>query len=88
MARKMRLGLGQFSELSEERLKFIKQLGVEDVLLNTPQLPGTERWEFMDILQLRTEIENAGLRLAALENVPVSFYDKAMPRFTRARRAN
>ena len=78
MARKMRLGLGQFSELSEERLKFIKQLGVEDVLLNTPQLPGTERWEFMDILQLRTEIENAGLRLAALENVPVSFYDQAM----------
>ena len=49
MAQKMRLGLGQFSELSEERLKFIKQLGVEDVLLNTPQLPGTERWEFMDI---------------------------------------
>ncbi len=78
MARKMRLGLGQFSELSEERLKFIKQLGVEDVLLNTPQLPGKERWEFMDILQLRTEIENAGLRLAALENVPVSFYDQAM----------
>ncbi len=30
MARKMRLGLGQFSELSEERLKFIKQLGVEE----------------------------------------------------------
>ena len=42
MARKMRLGLGQFSELSEERLKFIKQLGVEDVLLNTAQLPGTD----------------------------------------------
>ena len=57
MARKMRLGLGQFSELSEERLKFIKQLGVEDVLLNTAKLPGTERWEYEDILQLRTEVE-------------------------------
>ena len=45
MKQKMRLGLGQFNALSEERLKFIKQLGVEDVLLNTPQLPGTERWE-------------------------------------------
>ena len=78
MTRKMRLGLGQFSELSEERLKFIKQLGVEDVLLNTPQLPGTERWEYKDILQLRTEVEAVGLRLAALENVPVPFYDKAM----------
>ena len=78
MKQKMRLGLGQFSELSEERLKFIKQLGVEDVLLNTARLPGTARWEYEDILQLRTEVEAAGLRLAALENVPISFYDKAM----------
>ncbi len=46
MARKMRLGLGQFSELSEVRLKFIKQLGGEYVSLNTAQLPGTERWEY------------------------------------------
>ena len=80
MARKMRLGLGQFSELSEERLKFIKQLGVEDVLLNTAQLPGTERWEYEDILATpdRGRECRVGLRLAALENVPVPFYDKAM----------
>ena len=44
MKQKMRLGLGSSSELSEERLKFIKQLGVEDVLLNTHNSPGTERW--------------------------------------------
>ena len=42
----------------------------------------------MDILQLRTEIENAGLRLAALENVPVSFYDEAMLGLSRPRRTN
>ena len=28
------------------------------------QLPGTERWEFMDILHLRTEIENAGFTVS------------------------
>lgn len=78
MKRQMRLGLGQFNQLSEERLKFIKQLGVEDVLLNTPVLPGEERWEFMDVLRLRTQVEDAGLRLAALENVPIPFYDKIM----------
>lgn len=78
MERKMRLGLGQFSQLSEERLKFIKQLGVDDVLLNTPELPGDTHWEFEDVLHLRTQIENAGLRLGALENVPVHFYDKIM----------
>jgi mannonate dehydratase len=61
--------------LSEERLKFIKQLGVGDLLLNTPMLPGEERWEFMDILRLRTQVEDTGLRLVALENIPVKFYD-------------
>lgn len=78
MERQMRLGLGQFSQLSEERLKFIKQLGVDDVLLNTPELPGDTHWEFEDVLHLRTQIENAGLRLGALENVPIQFYDKIM----------
>ena len=78
MERRMRLGLGQFNQLSEERLTFIKQLGVEDVLLNTPVLPGETHWEFMDILRLRTQVEDAGLRLAAIENVPIKFYDKIM----------
>jgi mannonate dehydratase len=32
----------------------------------------------MDLLHLRTRCEDAGLRLAALENVPVQFYAKAM----------
>lgn len=74
----MRLGLGQFSQLSEERLRFIQQLGVEDVLLNGPVLPGEEQWEFMDLLHLRTQCEDAGLRLAAIENVPHKFYNKVM----------
>src|SRR5262245_39389105 len=74
----MRAGLGQFNEISEERLKFIKQCGCEDFLLNTPKLPGESRWEFRDLLYLRTQAENAGLRLMALENVPIRFYDKIM----------
>ena len=78
MEPRMRLGLGQFNQISQERLQFVKQLGVKDVLLNTADLPGETRWEFMDLRRLRTEIENAGLRLAALENVPVKFYDKIM----------
>jgi len=74
----MRVGLGQFNEISEERLKFIKQCGCDDFLLNTPRLPGDERWEFNDLLMLRTRAEDAGLRLMALENVPVRFYDRIM----------
>ena len=78
MEHTMRLAMGQFSQLSDELLLFIKQLGLDDVVMNTAALPGEKQWEFMDLLRLRTECEDAGLRLAALENVPVTFYDKAM----------
>jgi mannonate dehydratase len=78
----MRLGLGQFNELTEERAQFIKQLGVDDMLLNlipgSPHLPGETRWEYIDLLRLRTRCADAGLRLMAIENVPFKFYDKAM----------
>jgi mannonate dehydratase len=78
MGHRMRLALGQFNRLSDERLQFAKQLGVDDVLLNTPVLPGETHWEFRDLLHLRLQCEEAGLTLAAIENVPRSFYDKAM----------
>jgi mannonate dehydratase len=74
----MRVAIGQFNELSEERLRFAAQLGASGVLLNTPILPGVQHWEYEDLLWLRTRCEKHGLRLEALENVPVRFYDKAM----------
>jgi mannonate dehydratase len=74
----MRVAIGQFNRLSDERLRFAKQLGVSGVLLNTPVMPTNKRWEFMDLLQLRTQVEDYGLRLEALENTPIDFYDKAM----------
>jgi mannonate dehydratase len=74
----MRVAIGQFSELSEERLRFAAQMGASGVLLNTPILPGAKHWEYEDLLWLRTQCERHGLRLEALENVPVGFYDKAM----------
>lgn len=74
----MRVALGQFNQPTEEYLRFAKQLGVGGVLLNTPRLPGEKRWEFADLVQLRSAVEEYGLRLEALENVPVSFYDQAM----------
>lgn len=78
MSKVMRVALGQFNRATDELLRFAKQLGVDGVLLNTPILPGEKRWEFMDLLRLRTRIEDYGLVLEALENVPVKFYDQAM----------
>lgn len=75
---KMRVGLGQFDELTEEKLLFIKQCGADDFLMNTPKLPGEHRWDYADLVALRERADAADLRLMALENVPISFYDKAM----------
>ncbi|MBM4436094.1 MAG: hypothetical protein FJ029_02405, partial [Actinobacteria bacterium] len=63
MAEAFRIATGQFSELSDELLRFCAQLGVSGVVLNTPKLPGEQRWEFMDLLHLRTRCEAVGLRL-------------------------
>jgi mannonate dehydratase len=54
----MRVAIGQFSELSEELLKFAKQLGTSGVVLNTPKIPGNARWEFEALMRLRTRCEN------------------------------
>lgn len=74
----MRIALGQFNELTDEQLAFVKQCGCDDVLLNTPKLPGEARWEYDDLLAARERAESGGLRLMCLENVPVRFYDKIM----------
>jgi mannonate dehydratase len=74
----MRIAIGQFSELTEETLLFSRQLGVTGVQLNTPKLPGEHRWEYEDLLRLRQECERYGMKLEALENVPIRFYYKAM----------
>ncbi|MBV7332052.1 mannonate dehydratase [Chloroflexi bacterium TSY] len=74
----MRIGLGQFNELTDEMLAYIKQLGADDYLMNTPKLPGETHWEYEELFDYRQRSDAAGLRLMALENVPVSFYDKIM----------
>ena len=74
----MRPGFGQFNVATPEYLHFAAQFGATDVLLNTPLLPGGERWELYDLVKLRVSIEQYGLKLTALENVPTRFYDHIM----------
>ena len=62
----MRLALGAIHEVTDEKLKFAKQLGVEDIIVHTPELRGEGYWEFLDLLHLRMRVESAGLRLAAI----------------------
>lgn len=74
----MRVALGQFQQVTSSRLRFIKQCGCDDFQLNTPVLPGRERWEYEDVAKLVEQAENARLRLAAIENVPRCFVDQIM----------
>ena len=78
MSLPMRIALGQFNEITDDMLTFIKQLGANDFLMNSAKLPGDKQWEYEDLLALRKRASAAELRLMALENVPVSFYNKAM----------
>ena len=75
----MRVAIGQFSELTDERLTFAEQLGVSGVQLNTPAIPSEKGyWEYSHLKSLKDKAEDRGLRLEALENVPIHFYDKVM----------
>lgn len=74
----MRVAIGQFNELTHEKLVFAQQIGVSGVQLNTPVLPGDQHWELNDLQWLVARCAQYGLRLEALENTPMSFYDKAM----------
>lgn len=68
--------------VDEDDLMFAAQMGATHVVLqsyaDTGIVPGDERWEYDDLLQLRHKVEDAGLVLEALENVPLKFYDQVM----------
>ena len=78
----MRVAIGQVNELTEEFLTFAKQLGLQDVQMNLYNLPpdmkDTGRLEFHDLLKLHSRAAERGLRLIAIENVPIRFYEKIM----------
>lgn len=74
----MRVGVGQFNELTEDKLRFAAQIGASGIQLNTPKLPGDAQWEEKDLRALVVKAREYGLPIEAIENVPVHFYDKAM----------
>ncbi|MFN8523891.1 MAG: mannonate dehydratase [Chloroflexota bacterium] len=77
MSDQMRIAIGLPSDATEEHLIFAKQLGCDSVVLATPaRLPGSERWEYEDLVRLRQWVESYGLRIEAIQNTPHSFWMK------------
>ncbi len=74
----IRIAVGQFNELTDEKLRFAAQIGVTGMQMNTPNLPGETHWEEEDLRALVDKCQEYGLKFEAIENVPIHFYDKAM----------
>ncbi|MEJ7838027.1 MAG: mannonate dehydratase [Thermomicrobiales bacterium] len=74
---RMRIAIGQFSDMTDEMLRYAVQLGVTGVQMNSPHLPGTVRWEVEDLRALVGKAAGYGLKLEAIENVPLNFIYKA-----------
>ena len=74
----IRIAVGQFHELTDEKLRFAAQIGATGIQMNTPNLPGETHWQERDVRELVVKTEAYGLKFEAIENVPVHFYHKAM----------
>ena len=83
MTEKMRVALGQYNAATDEYLTFAVQLGVSGVQFNlhagSPDLPAVDGyWDTADLRRLKQKVNDYGLRLEAIENVPRGFYMDAM----------
>ena len=73
----MRLGVDARGGASDDLLAFGRQLGAVDAVAGPGCFPdGDGYYDFHDLVLLRQRIENAGLTLAAVENVPWEWNDK------------
>lgn len=74
----MRIALGQFRALDERALRFARQIGASGVLVNTPDGFSAYPWPVDELVALRERVERHGLRLEAIENVPLEAYRDAI----------
>jgi mannonate dehydratase len=64
--------MGLNSSSNREALRFMAQLGVQDVVLNTPPVPiKNGKWELGDLIGLKSDVESWGLKLTAIENTQI-----------------
>jgi mannonate dehydratase len=75
----MRIGIHEYVAPSQQWLIFARQLGAVDYVSNSPSLPSEGgKWQLQDLIKLRLAVEQFDLKLSAIENVPISFYDHIM----------
>lgn len=52
-------------------MRLARQIGVSDIVSVLPESQQGQVWEFLPLLHLRQQVEDAGLRLSVIESIPV-----------------
>ena len=64
--------MGLNGSLNAEAFRFMAQLGVQDVVLNTPPVPVKDgKWELVDLVGVKNRVDEFGLKLTAIENTQI-----------------
>lgn len=74
----MKIMACQLRSIDASTLRFFKQLGVDHIQFNTPDIPGEFEWKYEDIVAYKKRVEEFDVKLVCIENVPIRFYDKVM----------
>ena len=75
----MRLAYGQIRSVDHEILTNARQMGIDRVQFNLPvDLPAERFWKYDDLARWKERCDRYGVIVEAMENMPISFYDKAM----------
>ena len=72
----MRVAMGML-DITEEDLQFAAQIGVTDLITRPTVAPDQQtHYGYESLVHLRTRVEAAGLRVAAIHDVPAAWNDK------------
>ena len=66
------ISIGFSTHTADERLRYIKQMGATDIVTALPGQKVGAVWEFEPILQLRSKVEDFGLKLSVFEGIPIT----------------
>ncbi len=73
----MKLGVDARHKLDDELLTVGTQVGATHVIAGSGSVPCEKGYyDYFDLVRLRTRVEDAGLKLWAIENLPFHWQDK------------